>query len=144
MSGNASRDSFSHVQTTGQCLNVTSTLWLLILCLEAQAIVQFTSAQNKTGRGRGSLIVGLSAGLVIERLRVRTPAGAAGEFSSLELFSVRARTRCPFHPRVIAVARKRLRSFREKCRWQDTPKHAYTPDSPKSVGADYAIQASYE
>ena len=29
--------------------------------------------------------VGKSAGLVIERLRVRIPAGAAGEFSSPEL-----------------------------------------------------------
>ena len=30
-------------------------------------------------------LVGNSAGLVIERLRVRTPEGAAGEFSSPEL-----------------------------------------------------------
>ena len=34
--------------------------------------------------------------------------------------------RCPFHPRVTAVARKRPRSFRQKCRWQVTTKHAYT------------------
>ena len=32
-------------------------------------------------------LVGKSAGLVIERLRVRIPAGAAGEFSSPELTS---------------------------------------------------------
>ena len=32
----------------------------------------------------------------------------------------------PFHPRVTAVARKRPRSFRQKCRWQVTAKHAYT------------------
>ena len=36
-------------------------------------------------QGRDSLVVGKSAELVIERLRVRIPAGAAGEFSSLEL-----------------------------------------------------------
>ena len=36
--------------------------------------------------------------------------------------------RCPFHPRVTAVARKRPRSFCKKCRWQVTPKHAYTLD----------------
>ena len=30
------------------------------------------------------MLVGKSAGLVIERLRVRIPAGAAGEFSSPE------------------------------------------------------------
>ena len=33
--------------------------------------------------------------------------------------------RCPFHPRVTAVARKRSRSFCRKCRWQVTAKHAY-------------------
>ena len=32
--------------------------------------------------------------------------------------------RYPFHPRVTAVARKRPRSFRQKCRWQVTAKHA--------------------
>ena len=32
----------------------------------------------------------------------------------------------PFHPRVTAVARKRSRSFCQKCRWQVTAKHAYT------------------
>ena len=36
--------------------------------------------------------------------------------------------RCPFHPRVTAVARKRPRSFCQKCRWQVIPKHAYTLD----------------
>ena len=34
--------------------------------------------------------------------------------------------RYPFHPRVTAVARKRPRSFCQKCRWQVTAKHAYT------------------
>ena len=47
--------------------------------------------------------------------------------------------RCPFHPRVTAVARKRPRSFCQKCRWQVTPKHA-----TKSKWADYAAaQAKY-
>ena len=45
---------------------------------------------------------------------------------------------CPFHPRVIAVARKRSRAFCQKCRWQVTPKHAYTLDTTKSEWADYA------
>ena len=31
-----------------------------------------------------------------------------------------------FHPRVTAVARKRSRSFCQKCRWQVTAKHTYT------------------
>ena len=34
--------------------------------------------------------------------------------------------RYPFHPCVTAVARKRPRSFCQKCRWQVTAKHAYT------------------
>ena len=34
--------------------------------------------------------------------------------------------RYPFHPRVTIVARKRSRSFCQKCRWQVTAKHAYT------------------
>ena len=40
--------------------------------------------------------------------------------------------RCPFHPRVTAVARKRPRSFYHKCSWQVTPKHAYTFDQTMS------------
>ena len=73
---------------------------------------------------------------MIERLRVRIPAGTAGEFSSLES------TLCPFNPRVTAVARKRPRSFYQKYRWQVTPKHAHTLDRWKSEWADYAaVQA---
>ena len=34
--------------------------------------------------------------------------------------------RYPFHPRVTAVARKRSRSFCQKCRWHVTAKHSYT------------------
>ena len=34
--------------------------------------------------------------------------------------------RYPFHPRVTGVARKRSRSFCQKCRWHVTAKHAYT------------------
>ena len=42
------------------------------------------------------------------------------------------------HPRVTAVPRKRPRSFCQKCRWQVTPKLAYTFDPVKSEWADYA------
>ena len=50
--------------------------------------------------------------------------------------------RCPFHPRVTAVARKRPRSFCQKCKWQVTSKHAYTLYPSKSEWADYAsVQA---
>ena len=85
-----------------------------------------------------------SIGLVIERLQVRIPAGAAGEISSPEL------TLCadtyslfvPVHPCVTAVACKRPWTFYQKCRWQVTLRHAYTLDPIKSEWADYAaVQA---
>ena len=48
-------------------------------------------------------------------------------------------------PRLTEVARKRPRSFCLKCRWQVTPKHAYTFDLTKSEWADYAaVQAQRE
>ena len=40
--------------------------------------------------------------------------------------SVLTLIRYPFHARVTAVARKRSRSFCQKCRWQVTAKHTYT------------------
>ena len=50
--------------------------------------------------------------------------------------------RCPFQPRVTAMARKRPRSFCQKCRWQVTPKHTYTTDPTNWQWADYAaVQA---
>ena len=45
---------------------------------------------------------------------------------------------CPFHPRVTTVARKRPRSFCQKCRWQVAPKHAHTLDPSKLEWADSA------
>ena len=69
------------------------------------------------------LVVSLkSTGLVIERLGVRIPAGAAGDFLLQSQLCVLTLIRCPFHPHVTAVARKRPRSFCQKCRWQVTPK----------------------
>ena len=68
---------------------------------------------------------------MIERLRVRIPAGAAGEFSSPEL------SLC-----ITAEARKRSRSVCQKCKWQVTPKHASTIDPTKSELAENAVQES--
>ena len=49
---------------------------------------------------------------------------------------------CPFHPHITTVARKRPRSFCQKCRWQVTPNHAYTLDPSQSEWAYYAtVQA---
>ena len=63
---------------------------------------------------------------MIERSRVRIPAGTAGEFSSPGSTFCADLFRYPFHPRVTTVARKKSRSFCQKCRWQVTAKHAYT------------------
>ena len=51
--------------------------------------------------------------------------------SSKKIFFSRVNFMCwlirsPFHPRVTVVACTRPRSFCQKCRWQVTPKHAYT------------------
>ena len=78
---------------------------------------------------------------MIERLQVRVPAGAAGEFSSPEL-SFCADSKSLFVPsRVTAVACKRPRSFFQKYSWQVAPKHAYTRGPTKSEWADYTVQA---
>ena len=60
---------------------------------------------------------------MIERSRVRIPAGTAGEFSSPgstfcadSYFGIRST------PVFTAVARKKSRSFCQKCRWQVTAK----------------------
>ena len=71
-----------------------------------------------------------STGLVIQRLRVRLPAGAAAYFffPSPELTLCADSHSVSVPPRVTAVARKRPRSLCQKCRWPVTPKHAYTFD----------------
>ena len=63
---------------------------------------------------------------MVERLRVRIPSSAAEDFSSPELNLCADSYLCPFHPRDTAVARIRIRSFCQKCRWQVTPKHENT------------------
>ena len=51
-----------------------------------------------------------------------------GENSVLQsLLCVLTLIRCPLHPRVTAVARKRSRSFCQKCKWQVAPKHSCAP-----------------
>ena len=51
-------------------------------------------------------------------------------------------SRLPVHPHVTAVARKRPRLFCQKCRWQATPRYAYTLDSTEAwVGVYVTIQA---
>ena len=58
-------------------------------------------------------------GLVIERSRVRIPLGRRKNFLLQGQLSVLTLIfRCPFHPCVTEVARKRSRSFCQKCRRQ--------------------------
>ena len=83
-------------------------------------------------------------GLRLSRDNSQThPLGVAGEFFFLQSkLSVLTLTPCPLHTRISAVARKRSQSFCQKCRWQVTPKHAYTLDPMKSELAGYgAVQA---
>ena len=75
---------------------------------------------------------------MIERLQVWIPVEAAAEFSSPESTLRATLIRCPFHPHDTTVACKRPRSLCKKCRWQVTPKHAYTLDPSQLEWADYA------
>ena len=47
--------------------------------------------------------------------------------------------RYPFHPRVTTVARKKSRSFCQKCRWQVTAKHAYTLRTEPCFGIGHSL-----
>ena len=75
------------------------------------------------------------AGIVqwLERqTRDRKVAGSNPCWSGRRIFFSRVSFLCwllfryPFHPSVTTVARKKSRSFCQKCRWQVTAKHAYT------------------
>ena len=103
-------------------------------------VLSFETGPTVIG-SRDSFIVGESAGLVTSSLRVRVPAGAAGEFSSPELIFCADSYSVSVPPRVTARARKRPGSFCQKCRWQVTAKRAHTLDPTKSEWADYAVQA---
>ena len=72
-------------------------------------------------------LAGKSTGLVIERLQVLESRQERRENFLLQSYhSVLALIRCPFYPRVTAVALNRPRSICRKCGWQVTAKHAHT------------------
>ena len=139
--------------TTKKCLSLPAfslysrgfisalTVLSILLFLPYQSFESFCFCRISPFRELGQL-VGKSARLVIKRLRVRIPAGAAGEFSSPEstlcadFYSVSVPSPC------YAVACKRSQSYCQKCRWQVTPKHTYTLHPMKSEWADcVAVQA---
>ena len=78
---------------------------------------------------------------MIERLRVRVPAGAARELSCPELTFCAKSYLVSVPPTVTAVARKGLWSFCQTCRWQFTSKQVYILDPAKSKWANYAVRA---
>ena len=72
---------------------------------------------------------GIAQSVVERQARDRKVAGSIPNrsggiiFFSCVKFLCRLLFRYPFHPRVIAAARKRARSFCQKCRWQVTAEH---------------------
>ena len=76
------------------------------------------------------------------KLRVRIPAGAAGEFSSPEFTLCTDSYSVSVPPRCYLSGTLKTPVILTKCRWQVTPKHAYILDPTKSEWAGYvAIQA---
>ena len=93
--------------------------------------------ENNSGGSRDSLLA--ERRTHDRKVASSNPGRSGGRISSK--VCVLTLIRCPFHPHVTAVARKRPRSFCQKCRWQVTHKHEYIPDPTKSEWADYAVQA---
>ena len=99
------------------CVNVSvgacTCLWVracVFLCMWGAGIVQWLERQSRDWKVAGS-----------------NPCRSGGRiFFSGVNFLCWLLFQYPFHPRVTAVARKRSRSFCQKCRWQVTAKHAYT------------------
>ena len=77
--------------------------------IESQEVSRRTYHSVKSNTVKQGQLVGKSAGLVIEWLRVLILAGAAGEFSSPELALCADSYSVSFHARVTAAACKRPR-----------------------------------
>ena len=106
--------------------------------------VSYKGLHRKIPPGMGAWVAcWWSAGLVIERLRVRIPAGAAGEFSSPELTLCADSYSMSIPPQCYRSGTWKITVIMPKYRWQVTPKHVYTLDPTKSEWADYAVQAQY-
>ena len=78
-----------------------------------------------------SLIAGITQWLERRTRDRKVPGSSSGRSGEIIFFSMVnflcwLLFRCPFHPRVTSAARKRSRSFCQKCRWQFTAKHTYT------------------
>ena len=98
-----------------------------------KSVSQYSIPHGRQARNMPDIWTGAGIAQWLERrIRDRKVAGSNLCRSGGRIFFSRVNFlcwllfRCPFHPRVTAVARKRPRSFRQKCRWQVTAKHAYT------------------
>ena len=110
----------------------SSTCWYII-----RVVQQVWLADTVWSGGRDSTVArmsdSLSKGCVFESRQERK------EYFLLQSYlSVLILSRYPFYPRVTAVTRKRPRSFCQKCRWEVTPKQAYTQPT-NSEWVDYAV-----
>ena len=92
-----------------------------------------TKTPDKIGKSRKCTRLGAGIAQWLERrTRDWKVAGSNPCWNGGRIFFSRVDFLCwllfryPFHPRVTTVARKRPRSFCQKCRWQVTAKHAYT------------------
>ena len=85
----------------------------------SERVKKIKSNKHHSGGGDSS-VVRAPDWVVIERSRVRIPAAGNGGriFFSRVDFLCWLLFRYPFHPRVTTVARKKSRSFCQKCRWQ--------------------------
>ena len=97
--------------------------WTLLMCLRVYV----------SGRSRSRWVGGAGIAQWLEhRTRDWKVAGSNPCWNGGRIFFSRVDFLCwllfryPFHPRVTTVARKKSRSFCQKCRWQVTAKHAYT------------------
>ena len=101
-------------------------VWSRNTCLVKDYLFrQGLPVSSKRTRGGDSLVVRRRTG--DWKVARSNPCWRGGRiFFSMVDFLCWLLFRYPFHPRVTAVARKRSRSFCQKCRWQVTAKHAYT------------------
>ena len=119
-----------HNQPTFSCSSLvkSKSTWLQLEALRFEGKKRYLCCINIV-RTTQSLQMEISAHFVrAPDSRVGIPVGVAEEFYSPVI-------RCLFHPHVTAVACKRPWSFCQKCRWQVTPKQAYTLNPTKSEWA---------
>ena len=95
--------------------------------------LSFSKSLNTVSRSRNSLLV-RSPDSWSKDCKFKSRQEWWDNFLLQSQLCVLTLIRCPFHPRVTAVAGKRLQSFCQKCRWQVTPKHIHPWPNEVAVG----------